>query len=781
MTVIFMPTRNLVESVLKNKYILRCIKLGIVGIIILLLIPIPRDSPSYSSLLYSREGDLLSATVSSEQQWCFPLDEDIPKPLENCILLFEDEYFYYHPGINPISAVKAAIQNVKSKRIVRGASTITMQVMRMKNHHSKRNIWNKLWESLSAVKYTVITSKKEVLKNWCQIAPFGGNVIGVKAAALLYFGRPLDQLSWSEYALLAILPNSPNVMHLTKNRNSLLSKRNLLLEKLYQNGYFSEEELKIYQDEDLPVINPQIKQNAIHFMAYCKNSFPNENVFYSTINTSIQSKLNDLCQVEINHLNQDGIGNLACIVMDIESNELLAYVGNATPTGMPFNYVDIVQSPRSYGSLLKTYLYLYVIDKGFLLPKNLIADIPTYIGTYAPENFDKKFRGAVGFDEMLISSLNVPAVRVLNEIGLDPFYEELTKLDLKYLDRGADYYGLSLILGGGETTMWELARLFKGFGRNRKGVAQPFNGIKFLKDKTPTSNEISYDIHATDQLLEVMSDVKRPREEKNWSQLESNLKIAWKTGTSYGHKDAWAIGVNGKYVVAVWVGNQGGEGRHNLTGVTRAAPIMFKIFRNLPGNQWFDPIQKSKNTIRTCKKSGLMASKYCPETELVSIPKISMHYKQCPYHREIYLDQHGLQLSTDCISQTTRIDTLFQLPPVLAYYYQTEHSDYTPAPTYQSGCSQPTDAMTFIYPVQGLKLFLPNDIDKKEPLVARLNHFDPSSKVYWYLDSEYLMTTESTHEFPLQMVQGYHQLSAVDQNGNKEQVHFEILGNSRHQ
>ena len=392
-------------------------------LLFILIIPIPNYTPSYSKSLYDDRGYLLSATVSDEGQWCFPLDSEIPDKLKKCIIIYEDEYFYFHPGFNPVSMVKAMYIDFKEKKIVRGASTITMQVMRMKNRNVKRSFFNKIWETLSAVKYTIFHSKNTVLKSWCEIAPFGSNVIGVKAASLKYFNRNIEDLSWSEYALLAVMPNGPGFVNLNQNRGELLRKRNFLLNKLYNQGYFTEDELELYLSEELPDKFFGIEQKAYHYLRFLEKLYSEENIFYSDINKNLQNNVESIVQSESEHYREDDIRNLAAIVIDVQKNKVISYIGNVTDKNGDFNYVDIIQSPRSYGSLLKPFLYVYSLEYGGMLPTQIVADIPTHIGDYRPENFDKQYRGTVHFDEVIIQSLNVPSVRVLNQVGLNGFYD----------------------------------------------------------------------------------------------------------------------------------------------------------------------------------------------------------------------------------------------------------------------------------------------------------------------------------------------------------------------
>ncbi len=741
------------------------------------MVPLPDYTPAFSVTLYSREGILMSGSVSKEEQWCLPIDHDIPDKLKQCLIYFEDEYFHYHPGINPVSMVKAAISNYKNKRIVRGGSTITMQVMRMKNKNVKRSFKNKTWESLAAIKYTFFKSKKKILKEWLEIAPYGGNIIGARAASLHYFGRELHNLSWSEYALLAVIPNAPSKVNLKKNRAKLKEKRDALLKKLYLNGKFSKEEFYLWSEEELPEKMHQIPQKAYHLMKFSATK-TDSIIIHSTIRQEYQNRLGEILEKEARFLQSDGINQAAAVIIDVENNELLAYMGNVLSQEGKFRYVDIAQSPRSYGSLLKPFLYLNAIEKGIFLPFEMIADVPTVIGDYRPENFDKKFRGAVTMDEMVIESLNVPAVRILNKIGLEQFYDELSSLELRYLDRGAEYYGLSLILGGGETTLWDISRLYKGMAQNYLGKEMPFQEIKILREQNIRTNHKKFDPKSLEYVIEAMSDLERPREEKHWNLVNREGKIAWKTGTSYGHKDAWTVGFNSKYMVGVWVGNENGEGRYNLTGVSRAAPIMFKIFNQLE-NKWFKQLVKNENEVNICAFSGKMAGKLCKNLVKIDVPKISHRFEQCSYHEKIGLNDNNELIPEGCKLQPTKYDTIERLPGSMAYYFE-KNNTLSNEKSYVTAnlCLEKNEPqLEVIYPIDNFRLFLPKDKpNEKNEMIARAYHSDKTEDLFWFLNEVFLgITRNNSHEINIEPEKGKNILKIIDTRGNKKRVKFEVL------
>jgi penicillin-binding protein 1C len=747
---------------------------------IVLCIPTPNFKPAYSNQLYSAENVLLAATVSKEQQWCFPMDEDIPEALKAAIVTYEDEYFAYHPGLNPVSILKAAYTNVKSGKVKRGASTIPMQVMRMKNKNASRNWFNKIREAIASIKYSLLHSDDTILKEWCEMAPFGGNTIGVKAAALRYFNRPLDKLSWAEYSLLAVMPNGPSTANLTKNREKLLLKRNFLLKKLHKKGYIKDSDLELYLGEDIPVQAAEIPQNAYHLLLYLSKKYPEQKVFKSMVSQSLQLKTAELLQTETTFLQMDDINNMAAVVIDVTNNSLVAYHGNIKNKNGKFSYVDIAQAPRSYGSLLKPLLYAHVLESGLLLPQELVADIPTAIGDFQPENFDKKYRGAVPFTDILLKSLNVPAVRVLNTVGLQSYYEMVQKLDLAYLNRGQDHYGLSIILGGGESSLWDMCRLYKGFAQNYKGFTHPYEDVKVLADK-PVSKTHSFHFsgYTIDHLVNTMADVTRPREEKSWDYYGTTNKVAWKTGTSFGHKDAWCIGFNGKYLVGIWIGNEGGEGRYDLTGISKAAPLMFKMFNALPDNVWFGskPVYSRKEIIRTCRESGKLAGPLCKYVKDLNVEHSSMRFNPCTYHKIVLLDANGVQLSEKCKSLTQKQDTMFVLPSHMEYYYTASDLKYKVLPPYRPDCYDDDSALNIVYPSEGIRVFIPKTGEKTQNnIILKAYHRDKTTTLYWIINDKYIgATSKGKHEILFTGEKGYYQLSISDQNGNQDQISFEVI------
>ena len=766
-----------------------------------LLIPIPDplfDHPS-ATVLESREGQLLGARIATDGQWRFPPLDSLPDNYVKCLLEFEDRHFYHHPGINPFSIARAVRQNIKAKKIVSGGSTITMQISRMAMGNKPRTIAQKLIEMWLSLRIELKYSKTEILLLYANNAPFGGNVVGISAAAWRYYGRSPHHLSWAEAANLAVLPNAPGLAFPGKNEIKLLGKRNRVLSELAKDAIIDKTTYRLSLAEALPNKPQKLPAITPHLLDRCIKDGLAQTTIISTIDNNKQNTVNEL--INAHHLiyKFKQIHNAAAIVADIESGEVLAYVGNvATDRKMDHGqHVDIINSRRSPGSLLKPILYALTIDRGLITPYQLLPDIPVFYQGFAPQNFDKQFKGAVPANQALRSSLNVPFVSLLKDYGYEKFHHELSHMGLKSLDKPASHYGLSIILGGGEVTLWEMAGLYAGMVRNLQSFNRNKGENRYqTNDFRPLSYVISNDdpdvvriadsrisASATWHMLKAMQELRRPDAESNWQQFSNSKSIAWKTGTSYGHKDAWAIGLNSKYVVGVWIGNADGEGRPDLVGVSAAAPLMFRIFETLDGDAVFQLPVADMALMKICKQSGSKASKICPDTEVLPIAKNVSSTAACDHHQIIHLDEtNTFKVNSICYPiQKMNIVPWFVLPPAQAWYYKKFNSNYAEPPDYLSGCApQANEIMEMIYPKKFTKVFVPIEIDGQQgKVVFEAAHRNPETKVFWFLDDQYVGETRQIHQMGLFPSTGRHQLSLVDDRGRELSVVFEAINDRK--
>lgn len=751
------------------------------------------DKP-YSTVIESTGGELLGARIAKDGQWRFPAQDSVPYKFRQCIVYFEDQYFYKHPGFNPAAMAKAVKQNYNAGRVVRGGSTLTQQVIRLSREGKKRSYFEKLAEVVLATRLEFRHSKDEIIGLYAAHAPFGGNVVGLEMASWRYFGVQPHQLSWAETATLAVLPNAPSLIYPGKNQEKLLEKRNRLLKKLFDEKVIDSDTYTLAIRERLPQQPYSLPQQAQHLLQHIAKVEEGKRI-KTTVNSRLQNRVNQIAARYYNEYRQSEIHNLAIVVVDVETRNIMAYVGNSPTDKTHGKDVDIVTAPRSTGSILKPFLYAAMLDDGELLPNTLVPDIPTQIGGYMPKNFENTFDGAVPAQRALARSLNIPSVLMLKEHSVYKFYEQLQHFKLKDINKHPNHYGLSLILGGAESNLWDLCRTYAG-------LTSTLNHFTHLQAKYRDSEfaELNWDnaakidfgkeTHAKPQLgagpiwltYNAMKEVNRPEGDEAWRFYDSSLEIAWKTGTSFGSRDGWAIGTNAKYVVGVWVGNASGEGRPSLTGVGSAAPILFDVFNLLPRQKWFAPPYNDLEEAEVCTLSGHIAGEYCPKTKQW-IPASRKKTSVCPYHKTIHLDVTGqYRVNSSCESVDNMVSrSWFVLPPVMEMYYKGLHMDYLPLPPFRSDCVGTGGAsMEFIYPKENGKIYLTRDFNGRvQPVVFKAAHASAEARLFWYLGDRYLGETKTFHEMQVQAKTGKYLLTVTDESGNEIVRRIEVISEQR--
>ena len=594
-----------------------------------LMLPRQLFDVPYSTVLYARDGELLHARVAADGQWRFPPESHLPEKYVAALVEYEDHRFFHHPGVSLPAVVRAALQNWQAERVVSGGSTLTMQLVRLSRGNPPRIVPEKLREMVTATRIEWSYTKEEILALYAAHAPFGGNVVGLEAAAWRYFGHSPEDLSWAEAATLAVLPNSPALIHPGRGREALQAKRNRLLERLLRNGTLDTLEYTAALIEPLPSAPTVLPQQAQQLAG----GLPAGTLLHASIDAALQERAQQI----VDHygagpLAANRIRNAAALIADVQSGEVLAYVGNITPSSADADdgrAVDIVQSRRSTGSLLKPFLYAALLSEGQILPHTLVFDTPLNLGGFTPTNYDKQFSGVVPASTAVARSLNVPTVRMLAQYNSGRFLSLLRSMGLTTLDRSADNYGATLVLGGAEGTLWEMTGLYASLARsleryNRAGAYAAGDMHPLTLTPTDTASPAARSSSPTQEdlcplspaslwyMFEAMSGVNRPEEEAAWQEFSTMKQVAWKTGTSYGNRDAWAIGLTPRYVVGVWVGNADGEGRAAMTGVGSAAPILFDLFSMLPSApQWFAEPLGDMESVAVCRRSGHRATEWC--------------------------------------------------------------------------------------------------------------------------------------------------------------------------
>lgn len=742
-----------------------------------------------ATVITSRTNDLLGAKIAKDGQWRFPKNDSVPEKFKTCIINFEDEYFYKHPGFNPVSIFKALKQNISSGEVKRGGSTLTQQVIRLSRKGQSRTYIEKLKEIILATRLELRHSKDEILAYYSSYAPFGGNVVGLDAASWRYFNRDANDLSWAESATLAVLPNAPSLIYPGKNQQRLLEKRNRLLKKLLVNKTIDTLTYDLSIAESLPQKPYPLPQIAPHLLQKVAKTHYGERI-KTTINNKYQQQANTVVFNHYNLLQQNEIYNISVLVLDVKTREVLTYIGNSPTTQAHQKDVDIIDKGRSTGSVLKPFLYAAMLDAGDLLPNALVPDVPSQFGNYAPENYNKEYDGAVPAKRALARSLNVPAVRMLQDFGLDRFHHYLKDLKLKDVKYNANHYGLSLILGGAESSLWDLCKSYASLSSTlnhfNENSSEYFSN-EFCEPTFLASKAIDFGKKSTEKTLfdaasiyltyESLKEVNRPESDENWEFFDDSKQVAWKTGTSFGFRDAWAIGTTKDYVVGVWVGNADGEGRPGLVGVQTAAPILFDVFDILPSSNWFEKPYDEMQEINICTKSGYRTNVNCEDITKEYVQVSGLKTKPCPYHVLIHVDKNEQQVNASCedLSNVSH-KPWFVLPPLMAFYYKTKNPFYKPLPPFRNDCNTNNRAsMQFIYPKKGSTIFLPKDFNgKTNDLIVKIAHSKPESMIFWYLDKEFIGTTKDIHDMAIIPTEGTHLITVVDAYGNEAKRKVEI-------
>lgn len=761
--------------------------------------------PLWAKALFDQQGQLLDLHIATDQQWRLPYQPAasqltaLPPRYQTALLSFEDQYFFQHPGVNPLAVLRALWGNLQAGHVKSGASTLTMQVARLLYGQQRRHLGQKLRETELALQLEWHFDKPQILQLYANNAPFGGNIVGLTAASWWYFGREPAALSWSESALLAVLPNSPGLIHPGRRADLLQQKRDRLLRQLHAQGHFDDTDLRLALLEPLPVKPTGWPSLAPHLLQTLIARFPDQALFYSDIDRQLQRQLNALLIRQARTLAVSGVANAAVIIIDHQLMKIRAYVGNiGSGDGAA---VDIIQSRRSTGSILKPFLYGLMLDDGLMTPRSLLPDIPSQFGGYTPVNFDLQFRGAATAAQALSHSLNVPAVRMLHQYGVGRFRHQLQALGLTTITKGADHYGLSLILGGAEATLYELSRSYAALARL---AAQPQSTIPDLALRYGANHVVNHaaDLPANSAvalqnprpplqlpisagaaylMLDALLEVERPESEGSWRDYVRSQKIAWKTGTSFGLRDAWAIGVNGQFTVGVWTGNADGSPAAILGGARSAGPILFDSFRLLPAAPWLEKPLLALRQQEICASDGYRKRWHC-ETTLTDMPIGSPLKNPHSYQRQLWLDPTGrFQLPAGCALAVPRqAHTRLILPVTMAYFYQPQHPEYPGMPPTWPGCQQVDDqAMDLLYPARDAQIRLPLQLDGTlGQSIFRAIHRDHQAQIYWHLDDTYLGQTQSPHQMAVQAMAGRHRLVLTASDGSRLEQPFTFLGDA---
>ncbi len=752
------------------------------GLIIANGIPKPLFPQDYSKLVLDANGEILRVFLNKNEQWILPEDgSEIPFTLRTAVIQFEDKRFEKHWGIDFLALGRAIYQNITRGSRISGASTLTMQVARLMQP-KPRTIKNKIIEMFQAIALEVWYTKDEILKLYLLHAPYGSNIIGYRTAALRYFGQEPENLSWSQAATLAVLPNNPGHVNPMQNQDKLQEKRDELLKSLYQAKLIDQITYELAIAEPVPQGQYPFNLSAPHIAErLARNS--TENIIITTIEKEIQDMTTNLVKEHITTLKEKGVRNGAVLVTDTSTGEIKAYVGSQDYfDDLNLGKIDGVRMLRSTGSTLKPFLYGLAMDAGLIVPESVLPDVPVNYGGYTPYNISHSFAGVVRADQALIRSLNAPAVHLLNNYGIDEFHQFFATLRLTGLTKRAQDYGLSMVLGSIETSLLELSRLYQGLA-NYGAFLEQLSVVRTkhkAKGVGPSVNKHQLITKGSAYLvLDVLKEVERPGGDYYWREYQSSVPIAWKTGTSYGNRDAWAIGVSPRWVIAVWIGNFSGGEIPGLSGIDSAAPLLFKLFAQLEkgaNHPWFDLPEAELKEIFVSQKTGYRLNESTLETKVVLASAGAAPLRYSPYEKQFFMNlAEDMQVCSLCWDRED-MKTVSKLvyPSYISLHLANSGLEYN-LPPHNPNCPgiRELNPLDFIYPTEDSHIFVPRDIaGGYQKVVMEVGHAEKDSHIFWYLDQTYLTETVGSHRVTVDLDTGWHQLYIVDAVGNSNSISF---------
>ena len=743
----------------------------LLGFILLdLLFPLP-EQKEFSKEIHSKDGTLLTAYLTLDDKWRLRTElEEVSPELIAAIIKKEDRWFYNHFGINPVSLIRSLYRNIISGQTESGASTITMQVARMLEP-KKRTYLNKFFEMFRAIQLEIKYSKEEILELYLSMLPFGGNIEGVKSASYIYFNRPPDKLSLAQSIMLAVIPNDPNSLRLDRSNEKIIEKRNYWINKFDNSKVFSSVDLKDASEEPIETKRYAMPVLAPHFSYYIRNNFKGD-ILNTKLDLTIQQTAENLLLRQVRKVFYKGITNGAVLVIDNKNSSVAAYCGSADfyDEGS-FGQVNGVTAVRSPGSTLKAALYAYAFDEGNLTPQMKFADIPTDFHGYQPENYDLKFYGNISAEFALVNSLNIPAVKLLEQVRLSNFINLLEGCGFNQVRKQKNKLGLSLILGGCGTNLHELTTLFSSFAR--KGKLYPLN---FILNEDEETGEQIFSESASYLIANILSGLNRSdiADLSNYSKLP---KFAWKTGTSYGKRDAWAIGFNPNYTIGVWMGNFNGAGSPNLSGTEAAVPLLFDLFNAIDYNsdvKWFDSPDEL-NTRKVCSESGLIPTQYCTNVTNDFVINDKSHNDVCNIHQPVYVNlKESIQYCTGCLPSSNYKRVVYSVyqPELTAWFSQTKHNYHIP-PSHNPDC-------TVRFAERGPKILSPAEdyeyllesgqsLDGQEILLLAAS----DSRVrthYWYINDTFYKKSKPGERIFFNPTEKELKITCVDDKGRDRSV-----------
>lgn len=733
--------------------------------------PLP-DKIEYSTIITDNKKEVIHAFLTKDHKWRMKTElNEISSLLRKTIVYKEDQYFYYHPGINVFAMARAFAKNILRMKRTSGASTITMQVARALEP-KKRTYRNKFVEVFRALQLELKYTKDEILQLYLNLIPYGGNIEGVKSASVLYFRKSPDHLSLAEITALSIIPNRPSSLVIGKNNDRIVTERNRWLRRFAKQKVFTTAEIEDALNEPLTAIRETVPKLLPHLSYKLRKQ--GGDIIYTNIELNKQLKTEKLVQDYIRGLYIRNIRNAAVVIIDNASHKVITYVGSAdfldTLDGGQVNGAAAVRQP---GSTLKPLLYGACIDEGLMTPKTVLSDVSISYNGYAPENYDKHFNGYVSMEYALEHSLNIPAVKSLRMLGKNILVQKLADCNFEQIKKDQHKLGLSLILGGCGATLEELTGLYSAFASEGNYVRPSFTSNDGTKHRVSIISPA-----AAFMINETLTKVNRPDFPINWQSTERMPKIAWKTGTSYGRRDAWSIGYNKNYTIGVWTGNFSGAGTPNMSGAQIATPLLFKIFNTIDydsDQDWF--MQPPDCNIRmVCPETGLLPGDYC-KGRLIDyyIPLVSP-LKKCDNRQEIMISSDSkISYCKSCMPENGYKKKMYKIVlSEMQLWYEDNRIAYDQIPAHNPDCEKIfKDGLPIItFPDNDAEYFISKT--SPEPLQLTCSVSGDVNKVYWYINNKFYKSSQAEAKHFFIPEEGPVKISCTDDKGRNRDIWIRV-------
>jgi penicillin-binding protein 1C len=727
------------------------------------------ENESFSTAVYDEHHRLLRLTLSHDDKYrLFTPLQDISPQLVAATLLQEDQYFRSHLGINPFAMLKAGWQTYLHHGRRFGASTITMQLARIRFGINSKTLTGKCWQMIRALQLETHYSKDQLLEAYLNLAPYGNNIEGVGAASIIYFGKTADKLSVPEALTLSVIPQNPNQRIPSQNnlrdiRNKLFSRWVLLHPEDRNQEALIHLPLQMQRTRNLPFLAP-------HFVDSVLKNSPSEQQLSTTLDSRLQKIIEHVAQEYLARKSALGVHNAAVLLVDTRNMGVKALVGSAnffdkTISGQ-INGAEVKRSP---GSALKPFIYGLALDQGLIDPDTVLKDVPHSFGSYNPENFDYDFMGPIKAKDALVLSRNIPAIYLADALTKPNLYQLLEAAQVSNL-RPAAYYGLALVLGGAEVSMQELTSLYAMLAND--GMWHP---LRFRQDQPLLAGKRLLSPEASFLVLDMLKNT--PRLEASYLLTRhQQLPVAWKTGTSSGYRDAWSVGVFGPYVLSVWVGNFDNTSNAAFVGRTTAAPLLFEIIDAINTQTGPLPIimkhpeKMNLEHVAVCRASGMLPTRYCHDTELTWFIPGKSPIKTDTIYREIPINKKTGQRTCQSDSNTRFEIYEFWPSDLLKVFKQAGIQRRTPPPL-DANCLLAQNKgiePQITSPQTDLSYVVRSNVAKKNPILFSATADADVRALYWFVNETYVGKTERDQAFLWQARPGSFIVRVADDHGRSD-------------